>query len=51
MPSATEKINAVLGYAPGPDWRDELNWGSRLDGAKVAPTLVLFPRPAPPAQP
>jgi methionyl-tRNA synthetase len=51
MPAATVKINAVLGYTPGPVWRDELNWGSRLDGAKVAPALVLFPRPAPPAQP
>ncbi len=47
-PATTEKINGVLGYAPGPVWRDELNWSSRLDGAKVAPALVLFPRPAPP---
>lgn len=45
MPSTTEKINAVLGYTPGANWRDELNWGSRLTGAKVAEALVLFPRP------
>jgi methionyl-tRNA synthetase len=47
-PATTEKINAVLGHTPGPVWRDELNWGTRLTGAKVAAALVLFPRPAPP---
>ncbi len=47
-PSTTEKINAVLGYTPGAVWRDELNWGGKLTGAKVAAALVLFPRPAPP---
>jgi methionyl-tRNA synthetase len=46
-PGATEKINAVLGYTPGDNWREELNWGAKLNGAKVAPALVLFPRPAP----
>jgi len=45
-PATTEKINAVLGYTPGSIWRDELNWGAKLAGAKVAPSLVLFPRPA-----
>ena len=50
-PDTTGKINAVLGYTPGAVWRDELNWGARLNGAKVAPALVLFPRPAPPAKP
>lgn len=49
-PATTEKINGVLGYTPGGVWRDELNWGARLNGAKVAPALVLFPRPAPPAK-
>jgi methionyl-tRNA synthetase len=44
-PSATEKINGVLGYKPGANWRDELAWGAKLDGAKVAAALVLFPRP------
>lgn len=48
MPSAAEKINAVIGYQPGAHWRDELVWGDRVKGAKVAESLVLFPRPAPP---
>ena len=48
MPSAVAKINAVLGYTPGAIWRDELVWDARLSGAKVAESLVLFPRPAPP---
>ncbi|ACB76927.1 class I tRNA ligase family protein [Opitutus terrae] len=45
IPAAAEKINGVLGYTPGPVWRDELVWGTKLTGAKVAPALVLFPRP------
>jgi methionyl-tRNA synthetase len=49
VPAAAEKINGVLGYTPGTDWRDELVWGSKLTGAKVAASLVLFPRPQPPA--
>ena len=44
-PATTEKINAVLGYQPGPNWREELIWGTKLNGAKVAEALVLFPRP------
>ncbi|MBL9209472.1 MAG: methionine--tRNA ligase [Opitutaceae bacterium] len=44
-PSTTDKINAVLGYTPGPVWRDELVWGAKLKGARVAESLVLFPRP------
>ena len=47
-PATTEKINTVLGYTPGTDWRAELNWGTKLAGCKVAEALVLFPRPAPP---
>ncbi|MCX6951401.1 MAG: class I tRNA ligase family protein [Verrucomicrobia bacterium] len=47
-PTTTEKINAVLGHKPGAVWRDELNWGGKLTGVKVAEALVLFPRPAPP---
>ncbi len=45
-PAASAKIASVLGYVPGAAWRDELAWGTRLNGAKVAPALVLFPRPA-----
>ncbi len=48
IPSTTAKINGVLGYTPGADWRAELEWGAKLNGAKVAESLVLFPRPAPP---
>ena len=50
-PTSTQKINAALGYAPGSDWRAELAWGTKLNGAKVAPALVLFPRPEKPAAP
>jgi methionyl-tRNA synthetase len=47
-PASTERILGVLGYTPGPAWRDELAWGGKLTGVKVAEALVLFPRPAPP---
>jgi methionyl-tRNA synthetase len=50
-PTSTEKINAALGYTAGSDWRAELEWGTKLSGAKVAPSLVLFPRPEKPAPP
>lgn len=48
VPTAAQKINSVLGYTPGPVWREELVWGAKLDGAKVTGALVLFPRPEPP---
>ena len=47
MPGATERINGVLAYHPSGSWLDELAWGGRLEGAKVAPGLVLFPKPQP----
>ncbi|MEO5960357.1 MAG: methionine--tRNA ligase [Opitutaceae bacterium] len=52
-PATTEKINSVLGYVPTPGgaWSEELNWGEKLNGAKVAGALVLFPRPEKPAAP
>ena len=50
-PATTEKINSVLGYTPGATWQDELNWGTTLNGSKVEPALVLFPRPEKPATP
>ncbi len=46
-PATTAKINSVLGYTPGASWSEELVWGTKLNGAKVAPSLVLFPRPQP----
>jgi methionyl-tRNA synthetase len=51
IPATTAKINSVLGYASGADWRAELEWGGKLTGAKVAAALVLFPRPAPADKP
>lgn len=48
IPASAEKILAAIGYTPGADWRAELAWGGKLAGAKVAPSLVLFPRPTPP---
>ncbi|HVU23333.1 MAG TPA: class I tRNA ligase family protein [Opitutus sp.] len=50
-PATTQKINAALGHAPGAEWRAELEWGGRLAGAKVAASLVLFPRPTASAAP
>jgi len=47
MPDTSAKIGEVLGYAGGGPWRNALVWGNALEGAKVAPALVLFPRPAP----
>jgi methionyl-tRNA synthetase len=47
-PATAEKVNGVLGYRPGASWRAELDWDGRLAGAKVAASLVLFPRPSPP---
>jgi methionyl-tRNA synthetase len=48
-PATTGKINSVLGYTPGANWREELTWGTKLHGATVAPSLVLFPRAEKPA--
>lgn len=45
IPATTEKVNAALGYSPGASWKDELVWDNKLNGAKVAGALVLFPRP------
>ena len=50
MPTAHDRINAVIGHQPGADWRAELHWGDCLTGNKVAEALVLFPRPTPPAK-
>ena len=50
IPGTTAKIHGVLGYQPGTVWREELAWSTKLNGAKVAAALVLFPRPAPPAK-
>jgi methionyl-tRNA synthetase len=49
MPGATDRINGVLGCQPRGAWLDELVWGGRMAGARVAQSLVLFPRPVPAA--
>jgi methionyl-tRNA synthetase len=49
MPETTGKIHGVLGYTMGAVWKDELVWGNRLTGSKVAETAILFPRPQPEA--
>lgn len=51
MPDTTAKIYGVLGYTPGPVWREELVWGAKLTGSKVAENAILFPRPQAPAAP
>ena len=50
MPAATAKIDEVLGVVRSGTWQEELVWGQRLSGSKVAAALVLFPRPAPPGK-
>jgi methionyl-tRNA synthetase len=45
MPDAVGKIFGVLGHEPSGAWRDELVWGAKLTGKKVAETAILFPRP------
>jgi methionyl-tRNA synthetase len=45
MPTAADKIMAVLGAPSAPPWSHELLWGETLTGSKVAAALVLFPRP------
>ena len=49
-PASSEKIGAVLGCPPQGAWLDELAWGPRLAGSRVAVSLVLFPRPLPAAE-
>jgi len=50
-PASTQKIYEAFGYTPGTEWQAELEWGTKLNGAKVSPALVLFPRPEKPAAP
>jgi methionyl-tRNA synthetase len=51
MPETSQKIYGVLGYQPGTVWSDELVWGNKLAGKKVAETAILFPRPEKPVVP
>jgi methionyl-tRNA synthetase len=45
MPETANKVRAVLGAQAGGAWQEQLQWGNRLDGAKVGETSILFPRP------
>lgn len=45
MPDTTAKIYGVLGHKPSEIWAEELAWGARLTGNKVAENAILFPRP------
>ena len=44
MPGTTDRINEVLGASAAGAWAERLAWGPSLAGARVAATLVLFPR-------
>lgn len=46
MPETVAKIHGVLGSSSAGDWREQLVWGSRLTGSKVAATAILFPKPS-----
>jgi methionyl-tRNA synthetase len=46
MPASSERIAGVLGRPPAGTWAEELAWGRRLEGSRVATALVLFPKPA-----
>ena len=48
MPETTDRVYGVIGYTPAGSWRERLEWGSPLTGAKVAETAILFPRPQAP---
>jgi len=45
MPGTVAKVQGVLGHVPAESWAEELRWGARLTGAKMAETAILFPRP------
>jgi methionyl-tRNA synthetase len=49
MPGTADRIAAVLGDAGAGagTWAEAFVWGDRLAGARVAASLVLFPKPAP----
>jgi methionyl-tRNA synthetase len=49
MPASAARIEASLSCTPSGTWLQELEWGSRLTGARTSAALVLFPRPQPAA--
>jgi methionyl-tRNA synthetase len=46
MPATVAKIRAGLGLPALARWDGELEWGGRLQGAKLQPVEILFPKPA-----
>jgi len=48
IPASAARIHAVLGYQPTDNWADKTQWSGRLQGNRVAESLVLFPRLQPP---
>jgi hypothetical protein len=47
MPGTADRIESVLGVPASGPWAGAFAWGDRLAGARVAASLVLFPKPAP----
>lgn len=48
MPASAKRIHEVLGYQPSGTWTEVTQWSDRLQGGRVAESLVLFPRLQPP---
>ena len=48
MPASAGRIHGVLGYQPSGPWTEVTQWSDRLQGSRVAESLVLFPRLQPP---
>ena len=51
MPATVTKIRTGLALPELTAWEGELEWGNRLDGAKLGAVDILFPKPAAPAKP
>ena len=47
MPVTADKVRGGLGLPPLTAWEGELEWGSRLNGAKLGAVDILFPKPPP----
>ncbi len=45
MPATVGKVRAGLGLAPLARWEGELEWGTRLAGARLGAVDILFPKP------
>ena len=45
MPETTEKVYALLEYAPDSDWKTRLLRSEAIVGATVGAKTILFPKP------